>query len=49
MNVWSCVVLICYVKGLFTSIYTFTHMNDDLVNTGTLRGVSKNSLNNIGS
>ena len=25
MNVWSCVVLMCYVKGLITYRFTHTH------------------------
>ena len=36
MNVLSCVVLMCYVKG-FINIGLHTHMNYDLVNNGTLK------------
>ena len=45
MNIGSSVVLMCYLKGLFTSLYKYTHMNDDLVNTGALKGVPKCILN----
>ena len=45
MNVWSCVVLMCYVKGLFTSMYTHKNMYDGLLTRGALRGVPKNTLN----
>ena len=32
--------IIYYVKGLLISMETLTHINDDLVNGVTLRGVS---------
>ena len=32
--------IICYVKDFLTSMYTLTHINDDLVNGGTWGGVS---------
>ena len=45
---YECIIMcgfICYVKGLFTSMYTLTHMYDGLVSTETLRRGPKNTLN----
>ena len=31
----------CYVEGFLTYMYIYTHMNDDLVNTGALERCSQ--------
>ena len=35
----------CFVNGFLTYMYTHTHMYNDLVNKGALKGVLKCTLN----
>ena len=45
MNAWSCVVLNVFMFKKYSHICIYTHMNDDLVNRGDLKGVLKCILN----